>query len=298
MKRIVECVPNFSEGKDESIIKKIVDEIQSVEGIQIWNVTSNPDHNRTVVTFVGNPEAVKDAAIKSAIKADELIDMRKHKGEHTRIGAADVIPFIPLKGVSLEECIDLANDVGSILADKLNAPVYMYAEAAKIPELKDIAYVQNVEYEGLINKKDTEYIPDYGVNKLNPKTGGVIVGARNILVAFNVNLGTSNLEIAKKIASCVSESGNGLKNVRAIPVKLEDENLVQIALNIIDYKKTPLYKPYEMIRNEASRWGVPIVGSGFVGLMPTDALVESSLFYFRTHGFTNNQLIETKLYNQ
>lgn len=297
MGKIIECVPNFSEGKDKGIIGEILKEIESVEGIDVWNVSTNESHNRTVVTFVGTPDKVKKASINSALKAAELIDMRKHKGEHPRIGAADVIPFIPLVGATLEECIELANEVAKILAEGLNVPAYLYAEAAKRPELRDISYIQNIQFEGLSEKiKEEKYAPDYGTSEVNPKTGGVIVGARNILVAFNVNLGTTNLDIADRIAKEISEKSDGLMHVRAMGVNLKEENAVQVSMNIIDYNKTPLYKPFELIKIEAKRWGVPVIGSYLTGLVPVDALVESCAYYLSLNEFSRNNIIENKLY--
>lgn len=297
MSKIIECVPNFSEGKDKGVIGEILKEIENVEGIDVWNVSTNESHNRTVVTFVGTPDKVKKAAINSALKAAELIDMGKHKGEHPRIGAADVIPFIPLVGASLEECIELANEVAKVLAERLNVPAYLYAEAAKRPELKDISYIQNIQFEGLGEKiKEEKYAPDYGIGEVNPKTGGVIVGARNILVAFNVNLGTTNLDIANKIAKEISEKSDGLMHVRAMGVNLEEQNAVQVSMNIIDYNKTPLYKPFELIKVEAKRWGVPIIGSYLTGLVPVDALVESCAYYLSLNEFSRDSIIENKLY--
>ena len=242
-------------------------EIENVEGIDIWNVSTNESHNRTVITFVGSPDKVKRASINSALKAAELIDMRKHRGEHPRIGAADVIPFIPLMGATLEECIELANEVARILAKRLNVPAYLYAAAARRPELRDISYIQNIQFEGLIEKIKRENAQIMGL-MINPKIGGVIVGARNILVAFNVNLGTTNLDMANRIAGKYLKS-DGLMHVRAMGVNTGPK--CSPSIHDIWTIKTPLYKPFEMIKIEAKRWGVPIIGSYLTGLVPADA---------------------------
>lgn len=298
MKKVIECVPNFSEGKDQKNIQKILDEINSVEGITIWDCLSDSNHNRTVITFVGNPLAVKTAAINSAIIASELIDMSKHKGEHPRIGAIDVIPFVPLVGSDIEECILIAQEVAEELSNRLNIPTYLYGDATTRYELKNLGYVQNIQYEGMFDKiKEEGYEPDFGPGEMNRKTGGSIIGARSILVAFNVNLGTNDIKIARSIAKTIRESGGGLKNVKAMGVELIDQNIVQVSMDMVNYKETPLYQSYELIKIEAARHGVPIVGSELIGLVPTDALVESAMYYFKLHDFSEKQLIENRLNN-
>lgn len=297
MEKIVECVPNFSEGRREEVINAIVDEITSVQGVEIWDCAPDKDHNRTVVTFVGTPEQVEEAAINSALKAAELIDMREHKGEHPRVGVTDVIPFVPLKGVDVEECVQIARTVAEILSNHLSMPTYLYGEAATRPEMKNLATVQTVQYEGMFEKiKDKSYGPDFGPRKMHPKFGASIVGARQILVAFNVNLGTDDISIAKNIAREVRESGNGLKNVKAMGVHLKEKNIVQVSMDMVDYKKTPLYKPYELIKAEAKRYGVSVVGSELIGLVPTDALINAANYYLRLDSFSEEQLIEKRLH--
>lgn len=297
MDKIVECVPNFSEGRREEVIKAIIDEIASVKGVEIWDWSPDKDHNRTVVTFVGTPEQVEEAAIKSAFKAAELIDMREHKGGHPRVGAIDVIPFVPLKGVTVEECVQIAWNVAEILSKMLSMPTYLYGDAATKPEMKNLATVQTVEYEGMFEKiKEKGYEPDFGPREMHPKYGASIVGARQILVAFNVNLGTDDISIARKIAKEIRESGNGLKNVKAMGVRLKEKNIVQVSMDMVDYQKTPLYKPYELIKAEAKRYGVSVVGSELIGLVPTDALINAASYYLRLNEFSEEQLIEKRLY--
>ncbi len=298
MNEIIECVPNFSEGRDQKVIDQISDEIKKVEGVEIWDILTDKDHNRTVITFVGDGDSVKKAAVNSAIKAAELIDMRKHKGAHPRIGAVDVVPFIPLVNCDIEKCVDIANEVGKTLADKLDIPVYMYGKAAKRKYLENLGHVQNIQYENLFEKiKEEEYAPDYGKATLSERTGGSIVGARNILVAFNVNLGTDDLKIAKNIAREIRESGGGLTNVKAMGLRVSDRNIVQVSMDMVNYKKTPMYEAFEQIRMEAKRYGVQIVNSEIIGLIPTDAIVDTVRYYFRVDDFGEEQLIENKLLN-
>ena len=297
MQKIVECVPNFSEGRREEIIKAIVDEIESIQGVEIWDSTLDKDHNRTVVTFVGTPEQVEEAAIRSALKAAELIDMREHKGEHPRVGAAAVIPFVPLKGVSVGECVEIANRVAETLSKELSMPTYLYGEAATRPEMKNLATVQTVQYEGMFEKiKEKGYEPNFGPREMHPKFGASIVGARQILIAFNVNLGTDDISIARSIAREIRESNHGLKNVKAMGVRLKEKNIVQVSMDLVDYKKTPIYKPYELIKVEAKRYGVPVVGSELIGLVPTDALINAADYYLKLDRFNEEQLIEKRLH--
>lgn len=297
MKKIIECVPNFSEGTDQEVIDQILAEISGVEGVQIWDTLIDKDHNRTVVTFIGSPDSVKKAAIKSAKKAVELIDMTKHKGEHPRVGAVDVVPFVPLVGCTLKECVEIAQEVGNEIAETLEIPVYLYADAARRPELKNIAYIQQIQYEGLIDKiHEEDYQPDFGPKTLNKKSGACIVGARDVLVAFNVNLNTDDIKIARSIARRIRESGDGLKNIRAMGVKLEDKNQVQVSMDMTNYVKTPIYQALELIKAEAKRYGVSVVGSEIIGLIPTEALVETARYYLQSHDFTSEQLIENKIY--
>ncbi len=297
MEKVVECVPNFSEGRRKDVIDAIIDEISSAQGIQVWDCLPDRDHNRTVVTFVGSPEQVKEAAIKSALKATQLIDMRGHKGEHPRVGAIDVIPFVPLKGVSIEECVEIAQDVARILSEKLSMPTFLYGEAAMKQEMKNLATVQAIQYEGMFEKiKEEGFEPSFGPRKMHRKYGASIVGVRQILVAFNVNLGTDDISIAKNIAKEVRESSGGLKNVKAMGVRLKEKNIVQVSMDVVDYKKTPLYKPYELIKAEARRYGISVVGSELIGLVPTDALINAADYYLKLYDFSEEQLIEKQLY--
>lgn len=299
MNEIIECVPNFSEGKNLDNIEKIVKSIENVDGVSLWDVLIDKDHNRTVISFVGDRASVKKAALASAYTAAELIDMSKHKGSHPRVGAVDVIPFVPLMNSSIESCIEIANEVAEELSKNLDIPAYMYGKAAKREELTDLGYVQNVQYEKLFDKiKEDSYKPDYGKDEMNKKLGASLIGARNILVAFNVNLGTDNLKIGKDIAREIRYSGGGLTNIKAMGLKLEDRNIVQVSMDMVDYQKTSMYEAFEMIEMEAKRYGIEVVESEIIGLLPMDAMFDTTKYYFKAHTFKKGQVIEQKLLDE
>lgn len=295
--KIVECVPNFSEGRRPEIIEQVVDQVRETAGAILLDYSSDADHNRTVVTYIGTPEACAEAAFKLTAKAAELIDMNVHEGGHPRMGATDVIPFIPISGVKLKDCIEIANEVGERIAKELNIPIYLYERAAKTDKRKNLSVVRKGEYEGFKDKiNDPEWAPDFGESKLHPTAGATVVGARPALVAFNVNLDTSDVEIANKIAKKVRESNGGLKNVKGMGVMLEDRNIAQVSMNMTNYKKTALYRSFEMIKMEAKRYGVNVVGSEIVGLVPMDALIDCAGYYLQLEGFSKkNQILERRL---
>lgn len=296
MQKLVECIPNFSEGRREEVIDQVAGAVRAVEGVRLLDISSNPDHNRTVLTFVGAPEGVAEAAFAATAQAVKLIDMNKHKGEHPRIGAMDVVPFVPLTGMTMEEAVALANSVGKRIADKLSVPVYLYSAAATTAARKRLPDVRKGEYEGLKESIEApERKPDYGEAKIHPTAGATAVGARPPLIAFNVNLGTTNLNIAKNIARGLRESSGGLMNVQAMGVDLAEQGLVQVSMNLLDYTKTPIHRAYELVRVEADRHGVPIVGSEIVGLVPLDALIGAADFYLRLTGFGRSQVLEARL---
>jgi len=296
MAKLVECVPNFSEGINKEVIEKIVDEVRKVEGVKLLDYSSDTDHNRTVVTFIGDPESVKEAAFNLAKKASELIDMRVHKGGHPRMGATDVVPFIPVSEVTMEECVEIAREVGKRIGEELNIPVYLYESAATRPERVNLADVRKGQYEGFFEKiKDENWKPDFGPCEMNVKSGATAVGARPPLVAFNVNLGTSNFEIADKIAKTVRHIGGGLRYVKAMGVKLEERNIVQVSMNLTNYEKTAIYRAFEMIKMEAQRYGVPVVGSEIVGLVPMKALIDCAEYYLQIENFSMDQILEKRI---
>jgi glutamate formiminotransferase/formiminotetrahydrofolate cyclodeaminase len=296
--RLVECVPNFSEGQRKEVIESIADAIRKTPGATLLDVESNPDHNRSVISFVGEPGPVKDAALAASQKAIELIDLRHHKGEHPRMGAVDVVPFVPLSGVTMEECVSLARAFGQEFAEKFHVPVFLYEEAATTPARRSLADVREGEFEGLRNKigKDPAKRPDFGPEKIHPSAGATAVGAREILIAYNVNLGTKDLDIAKKIAHQLRAKDGGLAFVKALGFELKQRGIVQVSMNLTNYRKSQLFKAYELVRLFADRYGVPVVGSEIVGLTPMDSLVDSAEFYLRLENFSRDQVLERKLF--
>ncbi|MBU3180011.1 glutamate formimidoyltransferase [Clostridium psychrophilum] len=297
MARIVECIPNFSEGINKEVIEKIVDAIRGTEGIRLLDYASDGDHNRTVVTFLGTPEKVEDAIISMARRVYENIDMRCQKGAHPRMGALDVVPFVPISGVTMDECVDLANRVGSLIASKFDVPVYLYEKAATVAHRENLAAIRKGQYEGFFEKiKEDKWVPDYGNAKVNAIGGCIAIGARVPLVAFNVNLGTDNLDIADKIARSVRSIGGGLRFVKAMGVKLEDRNISQVSMNLVDYEKTGIYKAFEMVKMEAKRYGVPVIGSEVIGLLPMDALIQSAQYYLQIEDFSTKQILEKRIW--
>ncbi len=297
MKKIVECVPNFSEGRRKEIIEEIIDQVRKRKDVKLLDYSSDPDHNRTDVTFIGEPQSVKEAALDLAIKCVELIDMNKHKGEHPRMGAIDVVPFIPVYNVTMEECVKLAHEFAKEFSEKTGVPCFMYEEAATRPDRKNLADVRRGEFEGLKEAigKDPDKVPDYGPNKIHPTAGATAVGARFFLVAFNVNLGTSDIEIAKKIAKAVRHSSGGYRYVKAMGFEIKERGIVQVSMNLTNYQKTPIFRVFETIKNEAERYGVPVIGSEIVGLVPLEALIMVADHYLRLENFSIDQVLEKRL---
>ena len=295
MERLVLCIPNFSEGRRTKAIDAIVEEVRKVKEVKLLDVKADVNHNRVVVTFIGGPEAVKKAAFLSCAKATSLINMEEHHGEHPRIGATDVIPFIPVRNITLEQCARLADDLAREIAEKLEIPVYLYEAAAKRPELKRLPDVRKGQYEGLKQEISTpELKPDYGPSRMHPTAGATVVGARNFLIAFNVNLGTNDLKIAKRIANTLREARGGYRGVRAIGVMLDDRKVSQVS-TMVDFVETPLYRVFETVKFEAARYGVNVIGSEVIGLTPARALVDAADFYLRLEDFASNQVLENNL---
>ncbi|MCJ7691261.1 MAG: glutamate formimidoyltransferase [Clostridiaceae bacterium] len=297
MARIVECIPNFSEGRDKKVIEKIIDAVRCAEGIKLLDYSSDSDHNRTVVTFFGTPESVEKAILDMASKVYENIDMSLQTGAHPRMGALDVVPFVPINGVTMEECVALAKRVGSEIAYKFNVPVYLYEKAASAPYRENLAVVRKGQYEGFFEKiKEEKWGPDYGTAEVSVKGGCVAIGARVPLVAFNVNLGTDNLEIADKIAKTVRNLGGGLKFVKAMGVKLEERNITQVSMNLVNYEKTAVYRAFEMVKMEAKRYGVAVLGSEVIGLLPMAALIQCAEYYLQIEDFSMDQVLEKRIW--
>jgi len=292
----MECVPNFSEGRDREKIEKIVSPFRGKAGVKLLDYSNDEDHNRLVVTTVGEPEALKAAVIEAIGIAIELIDLTQHSGQHPRMGAVDVVPFIPIRGCTMEEAIALSKEVGEEVAKRYNLPVFLYEKSASAPHRENLAAVRKGEFEGMAEKiKQPEWTPDFGPAERHATAGTVAIGARMPLVAYNVNLGTDKLEIASDIAKKIRFIGGGLRYCKAMGVELTDRGIVQVSINMTDYTKTALYRAFELVRIEARRYGVPVVGSEIVGLVPMEALIDTASYYLGLENFSMEQVLEYKL---
>ena len=292
--RLLECVPNISEGRDQEKISSIAEEVKKHKGVKLLDASSDQDHHRSVFTFIGEPEAIKDAAFSLTMKALDLIDMRDHKGGHPRLGAVDVVPFVPIQGVEMEEVVRVAHEFGRALGRR-GIPIFFYEEAATRPERKDLPSIRKGEYEGLMEKlKDPQWKPDEGPDQFNPKSGATIVGARFPLVAYNVNLKTKDLAIAKEIAKKVRFKDGGFPHVRAMGVDLKEKGLVQVSMNLTDYRATNIPKVYEFIIEEALKKGVETEGSEIVGLVPLAVLEGIVQNFLKYPQFSIRQVIEQR----
>ncbi len=297
MRKIVECIPNFSEGRRTEVIDEIVAAIKTVPGAVLLDRESDANHNRSVVTFVAPPDRAVDAAIAAAKKAAELIDLNNHKGEHPRMGATDVIPFVPISGVTMDDCVELARQCGERMWRELSIPVYLYEKAATRPERENLAAVRKGQFEGIRDEIATKEArrPDFGEAGVHPTAGITAVGARPPLIAYNVNLGTADIEIANKIARAVRHLSGGLRYVKALGFELKDRGIVQVSMNMVNYEGTPLFRAFEMIKREAERYGVPVLGSEIVGLVPQGALNAVADFYLQLENFSEDQILEHRL---
>ncbi|MFZ7103869.1 MAG: glutamate formimidoyltransferase [Peptococcaceae bacterium] len=292
MSKLIECIPNFSEGRRAEVIEAIAAAIKSVANVILLDYSADQNHNRSVFTFVGTPEAVGEAAFLSAQKAAELIDMNKHNGGHPRMGAVDVIPFVPVKNVTMEECREFSKQLGARIAAELAIPVFLYEESALNQERKNLANIRKGQFEGMTAKiRDPHWKPDFGERAVHPTAGVTAVGARMPLVAYNVNLDTADLRIAKEIARTIRESSGGLKYVKAIGVMLTDRNIAQVSINMTNYEGTPLYRVFELIKIEAQRFGVNVIGSEIIGLTPMGALIDTAKYYLKLENFVEQQQV-------
>ncbi|MBP1581199.1 MAG: glutamate formimidoyltransferase [Oscillospiraceae bacterium] len=295
MARIIECVPNCSEGRNKEVIEYIADAVRAVPGVVITDYSSDESHNRSVFTIVGDPDQMAEAAFQFAKACVEKIDMTKHEGAHPRMGAVDVIPFTPVKEVSMEECVELSKKVAERIWTELGMPVTLYEESCTAPHRRNLAAIRKGQFEAMPEKlKDPQWHPDYGNQEIHPTAGIVAVGARFPLVAFNINLSTSDIEIANKIAKTIRESSGGMKWIKAIGVMLEDRNIAQVSINMINYTKTPMYRVFENVRFEAERYGVHIVGSEVIGVVPMDAMVDAAEYYLKVENFDKDSQIMEK----
>lgn len=292
----MECVPNFSEGRDLGKIEKIIEPFRARQGVKLLDYSNDEDHNRLVVTVVGEPEALKAALLEAVGQAVALIDLNRHVGQHPRMGAVDVIPFIPIKGCTMDEAIALSKEVGEQIATLYQVPVFLYEKSATAPHRENLAAVRKGEFEGMAEKiKLAEWQPDFGPAERHPTAGTVAVGARMPLVAYNVNLGTADLNIASDIARKIRFIGGGLRYCKAMGVELKERGIVQVSINMTDYTRTALYRAFELVKIEARRYGVAVVGSEIIGLVPMEALIDTASFYLGLENFSMNQVLEARI---
>ena len=280
--KIVECVPNFSEGRDLEKIDRIVAPFRARSGVKLLDYSNDEDHNRLVVTLIGEPEALRDAVIEAIGVAVELIDLNHHRGQHPRMGAVDVVPFIPIKNVTMDEAVSLSREIGEKVAGLYHLPVFLYEKSATAPHRENLAAVRKGEF-------------DYGPAGCHPTAGVVAIGARMPLVAYNINLSTDNLEIATKIAKNIRHINGGLRYVKAMGVELKERNITQVSINMTDYTRTALYRAFELVRIEARRYGVIILGSEIVGLVPMEALIDTASYYLGLENFSMRQVLESRI---
>jgi len=297
MERVVECVPNFSEGRDPRVVERLVEAVESVPGAVVLGTHTDPDHNRSVVTFVAPPEAVVEAAVRVVARAAELIDLSAHAGQHPRMGACDVLPFVPVRGVSVEECVALAHEAGRRIWDELNIPVYFYESAALRPGRRNLADVRRGGFELLREQIATvpERAPDVGEPRVHPTAGACIVGVRPLLIAYNVTLNARDLSIAKRIARRVRERDGGLLHLKALGFELESRGVVQVSMNLTSYERTNLHQAFEAVRREAEAEGVEVLASELVGLVPQAALDASAAHFLQLENYSPDLVLENRI---
>ena len=299
MRTIIECVPNVSEGRDRNSIDAMAAAVREASGVRLLDVSSDTAHHRSVLTFVGDAAAVRAGVLALFRAALPRIDLRTHRGEHPRMGAVDVVPFIPVRGVTVEECVALSREVGAAIASEFGVPVFLYEDSASAEHRRNLADVRKGQFEGFAEKmKDPRWAPDFGPAAPHPSAGAVAVGARPFLIAYNINLGTRDLAIADRIAKAIRHISGGFRYVKAMGVELADRGLVQVSINMTNFRRTPLHRVFDCVRAEAERHGVPVVGSEIVGLSPADALYAAAEHYLRLEGFSAEQVLETKLLSE
>jgi glutamate formiminotransferase len=293
---IIECIPNISEGRRQDVLDACADAIRKT-GARLLDVQSDSTHNRAVYTFAGTADAVRAGVMALYGQVVPAIDLRQHKGEHPRLGAVDVVPFVPIEGVTMADCVALAKQVAADVAREYQVPVFLYEEAASSPGRHNLEDIRRGEFEGLANKmKDAAWKPDFGPAEPHPSAGASVIGARMPLIAYNINLATSRLDVAKKIASAIRQSSGGLRFVKAMGLPLEDRGIVQVSMNLTNYEKTPIFRVFELVKREAARYGVTVLESEIVGLIPSAALTSAAAWYLQVEGFSNAQILENKLY--
>jgi glutamate formiminotransferase len=295
---LIECIPNVSEGRRPEIVAALADAIRVVPGVRLLDYSADASHNRSVFTFAGDAAGVERAVLALFERAVAEIDLRAHSGEHPRLGAVDVVPFVPIEGVTMPECVALARKVGAEIAERFHVPVYLYEEASANPARRNLEDIRRGEFEGLAAKMASPgWAPDFGPTAPHPSAGASVVGARMPLIAFNINLATDRLDVAKKIAAAIRQSSGGYRFVKAMGITLEDRGIVQVSMNLTNYEKTPIFRVFETVKREAERYGVAILESEIVGLVPSAALTSAAEFYLQLSGFTADQVLENKLRN-
>jgi glutamate formiminotransferase len=295
--KIIECVPNFSEGRNLDRIERIVRPFRGREGVKLLDYQRDEDHNRCVVTVVGEAEPLRTAVLEAMGAAIAAIDMRSHKGQHPRMGAVDVVPFIPVKNVTMKEAVELSRQLAEAAAQKFNLPIFLYEESATAAHRRNLADIRKGQFEGMPEKiRQPGWQPDFGPAEIHPSAGATAVGARMPLVAYNVNLATTDLDIANDIARKIRHLNGGLRYCKAIGVELKHRGIVQVSINMTNYTQTALYRVFELIRIEARRWGVPVVGSEIVGLVPMGALIDTAAYYLQLENFKEDQVLEARIY--
>ncbi len=296
MNQILECVPNFSEGRDLAKVEKICDCFRGKEGVRLLDYSSDYDHNRSVVTVIGEPEALRDAMVEAIGKAVELIDMTKHEGQHPRMGCVDVVPFIPIKGTTAEDADRIAKETAKLASEKFGQPFFLYEKSASAPHRENLAEVRKGQFEGMAEKmKNPMWKPDFGPETIHPTGGVTAIGARMPLIAYNINLDTPNLEIAQNIANTIRHVRGGFRYCKAMGVRLEDRNIAQVSMNLTDFTHTAVYRVFETVKMEAKRYGVNVLGSEIVGLIPQQALVDCAAYYLQIENFDDKQVLENNL---
>ncbi|AWS23935.1 glutamate formimidoyltransferase [Streptococcus pyogenes] len=297
MAKIVECIPNFSEGQNQAVIDGLVATAKSIPGVTLLDYSSDASHNRSVFTLVGDDQSIQEAAFQLVKYASENIDMTKHHGEHPRMGATDVCPFVPIKDITTQECVEISKQVAERIHRELDIPIFLYEDSATRPERQNLAKIRKGQFEGMPEKLlEEDWAPDYGDRKIHPTAGVTAVGARMPLVAFNVNLDTDNIDIAHKIAKIIRGSGGGYKYCKAIGVMLEDRHIAQVSMNMVNFEKCSLYRTFETIKFEARRYGVNVIGSEVIGLAPAKALIDVAEYYLQVEDFDyHKQILENHL---
>ncbi|HPQ47155.1 MAG TPA: glutamate formimidoyltransferase [Clostridia bacterium] len=297
MKKIIECVPNYSEGRDISKVEKIVDCFRGKTGVKLLDYSSDADHNRSVVTVIGEPDPLVEAVVCSIGVAMDLIDLNKHKGQHPRMGAVDVIPYIPIRNVGIRDADECAKKTGELAASRFGLPVILYEKSASAPHRSDLAEIRKGEFEGMAAKlRDARWKSDFGPDTIHPTAGVTAIGARMPLIAYNIKLGTSDLSIATEIAKKIRHRNGGFRYCKAMGVELKDRGIVEVSMNLTDYDKTAIYRVFETVRMECRRYGVQVIGSEIVGLVPMKALIESAAYYLGLENFSAEQILENRIW--